>query len=80
MLALGGSSFARGSLRQEGRDPHQVVGEHRSSYQQLEALAALGETALKAFCGTSPKSRKRKPKAGRSSAQKKWVSVGSRPL
>src|ERR1700682_6482700 len=48
MLVLGASSFARGSLRQQGRDPHQVVGEHRSAYEQLEALAALGETALHA--------------------------------
>src|SRR5580704_5705764 len=48
MLALGGSSFARGSLRQQGRDPHQIVGEHRSADEQLEALAALGETALHA--------------------------------
>jgi len=45
---LGGSSFARRSLRQEERDPHQIIGEHSSSDPELEALIALGETPLHA--------------------------------
>src|SRR5208282_5871126 len=46
ILLCGGFSFARRLLRQQGRDLHEIVGEHGGCDPHLKALAALGETAL----------------------------------
>src|SRR5438552_16071725 len=41
-------SSARRLFRQQGRDSHEVVGEHSRSNPQLEAVMSLGETSLHA--------------------------------
>src|SRR6266480_1857065 len=43
-----GLSYARRLFRQQGRDSHEVVGEHSRSNPQLEAVMSLGETSLHA--------------------------------
>src|SRR6202051_3120065 len=45
-ILLGGSSFANRWLRQQGRDLHEVVGEHSRRDPQFKALAAFGKTAF----------------------------------